>query len=124
MLVIKNNILPLPGFVAVNLFGLVFVRKKEWEKLTPARQEKVRRHEAIHTRQMVELLIVGFYLLYRLEWAYWMVFRPLNAYRHISFEREAYAHESKKTYLQTRRHYAQWRKAKPTRKILDGKPIQ
>lgn len=108
-MLIKNNIIPFRGFVAINLFGLVFVRKKEWEKLTPARQEKVRLHEAIHTRQMLELLIVGFYLLYLLEWAYWLVFRPLSAYRHISFEREAYDKEGNKIYLKTRRHYAQWK---------------
>lgn len=111
-MLVKNNLIPFKGFVAINLFGLVFVRRKEWERKTQAQQEKTLRHEAIHTRQMVELLVVGFYLLYLLEWAYWLVFRPLNAYRHISFEKEAYDKEGNKTYLETRRHYAQWRKVK------------
>lgn len=108
-MLVKNNLIPFKGFVAINLFGLVFVRRKEWERKTPAQQDKILRHEAIHTRQMVELLVIGFYALYLLEWAYWLIFRPLNAYRHISFEREAYDKERNNTYLGTRRHFAQWR---------------
>lgn len=72
--------------------------------------EFVLNHEAIHTAQMKELLYVGFYVLYLLEWLYRLVFHTRTAYEGISFEEEAYSHQHEKDYLKTRRHFAMWRK--------------
>lgn len=68
------------------------------------------RHEAIHVRQYRELLYVGFLVLYVLEfgWRYYQYRRWNDAYRAISFEREAYLHQHDPYYLQHRQHYA-WR---------------
>lgn len=55
MKVIYNNLIPVKGFVAINLFGVVFARKM-YEPLGRATIQ----HEEIHTAQMRELLYVGF----------------------------------------------------------------
>lgn len=98
MKAIYNRLLPIKGFKAINLFGVVFVRKGHLMRDIDLN------HEAIHTAQMRELLYVPFYILYVLEWL-WLLIIFQNghaAYRHITFEREAYAHESDLSYLETR----------------------
>lgn len=101
---IRNNIIPFPGFKAINLFGLLFVRTGA----TMSDQDY--NHEAIHTAQMQELGYVGFYILYLLEWLRHLAsgMNSNDAYHAISFEREAYGHQSEPDYLQTRSHWAQW----------------
>lgn len=54
MKIIYNNIIPFPGFAAINLFGVIFARK-ECRPLS----ETTINHEAIHTEQMKDLLYVG-----------------------------------------------------------------
>lgn len=103
MKIIYNNVIPFKGFAAMNLFGVIFARKS-----TKPLPERTLNHEAIHTAQMKELLWVGFYLCYLAEWVV-RLFMKGNAYRNISFEKEAYAHQGAKRYLTTRRHFAQWR---------------
>ena len=67
-----------------------------------------RRHERIHTLQQRELLYIGFFVWYLIEWLVRLLqYRnATKAYFNISFEREAYAHESDKDYERHRRHYA------------------
>jgi hypothetical protein len=64
-------------------------------------------HESIHLRQQAELLIVFFYLWYSFEFlARWIQYGNRHkAYRNISFEREAYNHESEFDYLKKRKFY-------------------
>lgn len=62
-------------------------------------------HEAIHTEQMKELLYVGFYLWYVVEWLVKLFIYGKDAYRNISFEREAYAYEGYEGYLTIRKRY-------------------
>jgi len=53
--------------------------------------DRLKKHEATHWRQQVELLIVGFFVLYILFWL-WNLCRGesgLDAYRKIPFEVEA-----------------------------------
>lgn len=57
MRVIYNNILPIKGYIAINLFGLIFARK-EFKPLSKATEN----HEAIHTAQIRELLFLLFYI--------------------------------------------------------------
>lgn len=68
-------------------------------------------HERIHHRQQLELLIIPFYFLYYGEMMVrWFQLRNLDeAYRAISFEREAYDHHNKPEYLKSRKPYAMWR---------------
>lgn len=98
MKIIRNNILPFKGFSAINLFGILFVRKNA--RLS----EKTLNHERIHTAQWRELWYVGFLLWYLVEWLIRLPFG--NAYRNISFEREAYANDDNSTYLETRNRFA------------------
>lgn len=103
MKIIYNRILPWRGFLAVNVFGMLFVRGGAAD-VTP----RVLNHERIHTAQMRELGYLPCYLLYFLEWLVRLTQKG-NAYRRISFEREAYAHESDPDYLAKRKPWAQWR---------------
>lgn len=62
-------------------------------------------HERIHLKQQLELLILPFYIWYGLEWLVkWCIYKDRYiAYKNISFEREAYFHESNLDYLKKRR---------------------
>lgn len=66
------------------------------------------RHETIHLRQQAEMLLLLFLLWYYLEFLIRLIqYGNLQeAYRNISFEREAYAHEKDNGYLKTRRFWA------------------
>lgn len=101
MKIIYNNMIPFRGFIATNLFGILFVRKKYKGKINA----RILNHESIHTRQMKELLYVFFYILYVAEWVI-RLFMPGNAYRNLSFEREAYTNEDRDNYLQSRKRFA------------------
>ena len=102
MKVIYNNIIPFPGYKAINLFGVLFVRKG------CTMSEKDINHEAIHTAQMKEMLYIGFYVWYIVEWLI-RLFKKGNAYRNICFEAEAYDNDDNLTYLATRPRFAWWK---------------
>jgi hypothetical protein len=114
MKIIRNKFIPFPGYKAINLFGVLFVRSN-------AKIDDVTiNHEAIHSRQFVELMVLfavatvfirwwlpvfapfTFYVWYVLEWLIRLFMRG-NAYRNISFEREAYTHQVDFSYLKRRR---------------------
>ena len=105
MKIIYNKFIPFKGFCAINLFGVLFARKKS-RPVTP----RCINHEKIHTAQMKELWYIGFYLLYLLEWLYRLVFHTKTAYRGISFEVEAYENQNNYKYIHSRKKFAQWRK--------------
>lgn len=98
MKIIRNNYIPFPGYKAINLFGILFVRGKA------VIDEKTLNHEKIHSAQIKELLYIFFYVWYIIEW---LVRLPKgNAYRNISFEKEAYANELDMNYLKNRKRFA------------------
>lgn len=103
MRIIYNKHFPPKDFGAINIFGLIIVRK-DYGKLTNA--EKL--HEKIHTRQMLETLIVFFYLSYFIEWLIRLIqYRNrMNAYYNISYEREAYNSMHDAHYLEKRKMFA------------------
>lgn len=102
MKVIYNKYLPIKGYVAINLFGLVFAHK-EFKPLSRVTEN----HEGIHTAQMKELLFVFFYLWYGIEWVIRLIqYRETKkAYLNISFEREAYKNQKDLGYLKVRKKY-------------------
>ena len=103
-LIIYNSIIPFKGYLAINLFGIIFARRI----LTDVEIN----HEKIHTAQMKELLYIGFYLWYILEYIFNIFKYKGNldkAYMNISFEKEAYFHQKDLDYLENRKHYVQWR---------------
>jgi membrane-anchored protein YejM (alkaline phosphatase superfamily) len=99
MKIIENKFIPFKGYSAVMLFCMLFTRDKSKIK------DRTIRHESIHMRQMWELLVIGFYLWYLAEWLIRLFMRG-NAYRNISFEREAYANQDNVEYLKQRKLFA------------------
>ena len=99
MKVIINNILPPKGFKCINLFGILFCRRT-LNKIDI-------NHETIHTKQGQELLWIGFYLWYIIEYLIRLImYRDTKlAYKNISFEREAYQNQNDLDYLSNRKHY-------------------
>ena len=107
MKIIYNKVIPFKGFKAMNLFGVLFVRK---DIKTPMSDVDIN-HESIHSEQYKELLFIPFLVLYLLEWFInlFIYFDSKKAYRNISFEREAYYNEHNLNYLSNRKHYAWFR---------------
>ena len=89
-------------FIAINLFGLIVVRKGAF---FPASSLN---HEMIHSAQQREMLFVFFYIWYVLEWLIRLLccFSAKKAYFRISLEREAYANENNSEYLAQRRLFS------------------
>lgn len=101
MIIIKNTILPTKGFEAMAFACFIFTRKN---KLS----ERTIRHEYIHYIQQKELLFLFQWLWYGIEWLFRLIqYRSFKgAYYNISFEREAYANENNKNYLEKRKMFA------------------
>jgi len=117
MKVIRNKYLPVRGYTAMNLFGLLFCRPDA--KITP----QLINHERIHTAQMLEMLIVFFYLWYVVEWVV-KIFTPGRSYYRISFEREAYRHMNDLKYLKNRKHFAWMKYIRQKRKKTHHKRVR
>tara|TARA_Y100000592_G_C5407706_1_gene286499 strand:- start:409 stop:774 length:366 start_codon:yes stop_codon:yes gene_type:complete len=85
---------------AISLGFLVFSRVK----VTP----RLRRHETIHFQQQIELLFIGFYVLYLFFWllALLKYKSGIIAYFEIPFEREAHANHFTSDYLEKRKRYS------------------
>jgi hypothetical protein len=114
MIIVRTKHIPFGHFSAINLLGVLFVHPGVYLS------NELINHERIHTAQMLELGILPFYVVYLVEWLFRLMMRG-NAYRNISFEREAYANERNLDYLRQRPHYAwmrkeYWRKRKVTDK--------
>lgn len=96
MKVIRNSIIPCKGFTAINLFGVVFVRKeiRPQHNISLLNWNIMLNHELIHTAQIKELL-------YGIEWLIRLaIYRNTKeAYRNISFEREAYNMQNNLHYI-------------------------
>lgn len=103
MKIYYSNYFPPRGFAAINLFGII-IGRKEYGSLSKYELN----HEKIHSRQIIEMLWVFFYLIYLLEWLFRLVqYRNrVAAYYNISFEREAYCNDKNLSYLKNRRWYA------------------
>lgn len=101
MKIIYNRVIPFGRkFLAINLFGVLFAKGECTSSLL--------NHEMIHTAQMKELLYIPFYIIYVLEWLVRMIqYRnSFEAYRNISFEREAYSNQDNNDYLTRRRYFS------------------
>jgi len=103
MKVFYSKHFPPKGFLAINLFGII-IGRSEYGKLS----ELELNHEKIHSKQIIEMLWIFFYLFYFIEWIVRLIqFRnPLQAYYNISFEREAYSNDKNLDYLKKRKWYS------------------
>lgn len=121
---IENNTIPFGTFVAFNYFGLVFIKRP-----LCAEEEN---HEAIHTRQQIEWLILYtagmLALILGGGWSWWWLCTlPLcyhvilycvlwfiewllppydRAYRDVPLERECYDNQADQAYLKRRKWFA------------------
>ena len=92
------------GYAGITLwpFG-IYVSDEKY--LRPG-YESLINHEKIHWEQQKELLGLLFYVLYGLEWLVRRALGDKDAYRHLSFEMEAYTNQANLSYLEGRKHYA------------------
>ena len=63
-------------------------------------------HERIHWKQQMEMLLIFFYIWYLLEWIVKLFIYGRKAYRHLTFEKEAYGNDHNNEYLSNREPYA------------------
>lgn len=119
-MVIRNKYLPLGDFKVMNILGFLFVREEV--EVSPT----ILRHEAIHTRQQREILVLSLiialpfaswwsipialvmpFILYVLAWLVALALPPYDsAYKDTPFEREAYANQHNPNYLDSRPWFA------------------
>ncbi|MGI9650595.1 hypothetical protein [Chryseobacterium sp. RLHN22] len=102
MIIVCQRLLKNTKINGITLFPFIFIKNPEDKK-----NRVLINHEKIHIRQQLELLIIFFYILYVVEY-YYHFFRLKNAYqayKSISFEREAYAMERDLNYLQKRKFW-------------------
>ena len=102
MIVLVNSLLLRKGFNGITLWPFILVRSKGLKE-----DPVFINHEKIHLRQQLELLIVFFYIWYGLEFLVRLLQykNRYQAYRNISFEREAYKNDKDFNYLKTRRFW-------------------
>ncbi len=88
----------------MNFLGIILCRK-EYEPLGKV----AKNHEYIHTLQQRELLWIGFFMWYHIEWLVRFVKYKgdgMKAYRNINFEREAYDNQANLNYPAERLPFA------------------
>lgn len=106
MKIIYSKHFPPRPYKAITLLKWIIVREEAKERFTAVDYN----HECIHYEQEKELLYIGFYLLYVLEFIVKLLYyrKWHKAYRSISFEREAYTNQYNTTYPLKRKKFA-WR---------------
>lgn len=89
--------LPVAG---IALFPFILLKKQSFKG-----HAGILNHERIHLAQQIELMLLGFYVLYLLHYLYNLLkYRNHDkAYHNIVFEKEAYAKQDAKNYLSERR---------------------
>ena len=105
-----SSIIPIKGFYAMNLFGILFIRKEYKDRPV---SKRLINHESIHSaqaRDFCKIIWIGyiiFYILYLLFWIIEIVRPPIHkAYRDICFEKEAYTNEKDYKYLDNRKRWS------------------
>lgn len=103
-MIVLKNLVP-RGFAGITLFPFVIARDGTLLKNT-----RFVNHERIHLHQQRELLLVFFFVWYLIEFfVRWIQYRNAReAYRNISFEREAYTNERNRDYVKNRKIFSFW----------------
>lgn len=119
MIKIYSNIVPPSGFIAMTIFPFIFIRKK----MSRCFDDVDERHETIHGRQQIELLLLLFFVWYGIEYVVrWICygFDGKLAYKNIAFEQEAYLNEHEEFYITQRKLYS-WIKYLPRKSFVRDK---
>lgn len=98
MLLVFKYLVP-KGYTAITIYPFIMLKHKSQKD-----DMILINHEKIHLRQQLELLVIGFYLWYFIEFLLRFIkFKNwYRAYLNISFEREAYKNENDLNYLKSR----------------------
>jgi hypothetical protein len=101
MLVVSKYMVP-KGYLGLTLYPFIILKYRELKG-----NAVLVNHERIHLKQQKELLVIGFYIWYVLEFLIrlWQCNSWEIAYRNITFEREAYYNETDSNYI---RHRGFW----------------
>lgn len=101
MIVINKYLVP-KGYAAITIYPFIIFRDKKYMT------DHIVRHETIHIKQQKEMLVLPFYLWYGIEYLIRLIQykNKFEAYKNISFEREAYDNEGKLDYLSKRGLYS------------------
>lgn len=99
MFVLVNRWFFSKKFNGIALWPFILVKSRDYKRDTVFIN-----HEKIHLRQQLEMLIIPFYIWYGLEFLIRLLKYKdrYQAYRNISFEREAYQNEKDLDYLKRR----------------------
>ncbi len=102
MIIVFRRIFPY-SYVGLSVWPFIFLRDRDLMG-----DQILINHERIHQRQQLEMLLLPFYIWYLTEWLYRWVRcgDPYQAYRDISFEREAYSQEANPAYLTRRKPFS------------------
>ena len=102
MLIIETKNFPFGRYTTINICGIIFTKKDILDSTTIT-------HEAIHSKQIFELLIIFFYLWYVIEFIIHYIsngFKWHEAYKNICFEKEAYTNQYDLKYISNRKQYS------------------
>ena len=92
--------------IGIAIFPFIFLNKPYFD-VNGHLLEQTINHEKIHIQQQKELLVIFFYLFYFLEFGVRLIFTNFDdAYKSISFEREAYDNEDNSEYLKDRKMFS------------------
>ncbi len=83
-----NPLLPVKGYQYMNICGILFTRN---ESAIDRMTDSTVRHEVTHTKQIIEMGIIFYYLWYVIEWLIRLLIMADShkAYKAISFEVES-----------------------------------
>ncbi|MBW1297886.1 hypothetical protein [Aquimarina litoralis] len=100
MPIVVNKYLIGRHFVGIALWPFIVVKDPRLKE-----DEVFINHEKIHLKQQLELLVLPFYVVYLIEYIVRLIQygNTKEAYRNISFEREAYEMETELSYLEHRK---------------------
>ncbi len=90
------------NYIAVAIFPIIIINKNYKGNLVLVN------HEKIHLKQQIELLWIGFFVWYLIEflYRYYQYKNWYMAYKNISFEQEADRYEMDLEYLKNRKRFS------------------
>lgn len=84
MILVKNKWFPFGNYKAINICGIVFYKGDNLS-------DKTINHEKIHTKQMIELLFIFFYLWYGIEY---LIIRLFHKKQNIELYKEWFGEDN------------------------------
>jgi len=106
MIIVSRRLVKVLSFnfaSAMALFPFILLQKASLRE-----NHEMMNHERIHLRQQLELMILFFYLIYLTEYSFGRIKGQTHyqAYKNISFEKEAYENEHNLSYLKHRKFFS------------------